>query len=321
MPSYQLHSQGPEVAQIQTRLKDLGLYSGPIDADFGGGTDAAVKAFQRSKALTVDGQVGSQTWAALFAGAAIAAPAIVQQPLAYRCLALTGSFETGVGPPDCFAGLSGDFDGQAMSFGVCQWNLGQNTLQPLLAEIDRTHAALTLRIFDAHYPEFQAMLGLGHDDQIHWARSIQDPTQHQLFEPWRGMFKTLGRTAEFQAVETKYAQQLFQDATALCRTFGVGSERAVALLFDIKVQNGSINAVVQAQIQRDVAALDPVLGGDDREVARLRIIANRRAEAATPQWVEDVRQRKLAIANGSGAVHRRQYDLAEQYGIRLTPAV
>src|SRR2546422_6327207 len=220
MPLYQLHSQGPEVAQLQTRLKALGLYAGPIDADFGGGTLAAVKAFQQANGLPVDGQVGPQTWAALFAGETIVEPEIVRQPLAYRCLALTGSFETGTAPPDCFAGLSGDFDGQGLSFGVLQWNLGQGSLQPLLAEIDRTQPALTGRIFDTHYAEFQAMLRLDRDDQLLWARSIQDRATFRLVEPWAGMFKTLGRAPEFQSIETKYAQQLYQDATVLCGLYG-----------------------------------------------------------------------------------------------------
>jgi hypothetical protein len=319
MTVYQLHSQAPEVARIQTRLKELGLYSGPIDADFGGGTEAAVKAFQRANGLAPDGRVGPLTWDALFGGAVIEAPALTRQTLAYRCLALTGSFETGTAPPDCFAGLAGDFDGQGLSFGVLQWNLGQGSLQPLLVEIDRTSPALTRRIFDAHYPEFEAMLGVDRDDQLLWARSVQDAATSQLLEPWRGMLKTLGRTPEFQAVELKYAQQRFQTATTLCRTYDVWSERAVALMFDITVQNGSINAVVQAQIQRDCAALDRALPRDEREVARLKAIANRRAEAATPRWVEDVRARKLAIATGVGSVHGREYDLAAQYGIRLQP--
>ena len=41
-------------------------------------------------------------------------------------------------------------------------------------------------------------------------------------------------------------------------------------------------------------------GATSQEVARLRIFANRRAEAANPKWVEDVRMRKLTIANGQG---------------------
>ncbi len=320
MPAYQLHAQGPEVSRMQTRLRDLGLYAGPIDGDFGGGTLAAVKAFQKSQGLVPDGQVGPKTWAALFAGAAIAPPEIVARPLEYRCLALTGSFETATAPPECFAGLSGDFDGQGMSFGVLQWNLGQGSLQPLLSEMNRTQPALARRIFDTHYPEFRALLGAERDDQLAWARSIQVPRTFKLMEPWRGMFKTLGRTAEFQNVQLKYAQRLFQEARAMCQTFGVWSERAVALMFDIKVQNGSINLLVQAQIQRDLAALAPSLTGDDLEVARLRIIANRRAEASKPQWVEDVRERKLTIANGAGSVHGRRYDLAQQYGIGLVKA-
>jgi len=124
MPSYELHAHGPEVSRIQTALRALGLYHGPVDGDFGGGTLAAVKAFQRSEGLQVDGVVGPDTWAALLPGSAIPSPAILEQPLPYRCLALTGSFETDTGPPDCFAGLAGDFDHQGMSFGALQMELG-----------------------------------------------------------------------------------------------------------------------------------------------------------------------------------------------------
>jgi hypothetical protein len=35
----------------------------------------------------------------------------------------------------------------------------------------------------------------------------------------------------------------------------------------------------------------------------MSIVANRRAEAANPRWVDDVRVRKLCIARGEGAVH------------------
>jgi len=52
-------------------------------------------------------------------------------------------------------------------------------------------------------------------------------------------------------------------------------------------------------------------------VARLRIIANRRAEAAHPRWVEDVLARKLTMVNGVGTVHGGYFNLEQQYGIRL----
>src|SRR5439155_15307571 len=86
------------------------------------------------------------------------------------------------------------------------------------------------------------------------------------------------------------------------------------------VQNGGVKEPVTTRIKRDFATLDSGLGSNDLEVAKLRIIANRRAEAASRRWVEDVRVRKLTIANGERVVHGRRYDLETQYGIRLTQA-
>lgn len=44
MALFQRGLRGPEVAKIQTRLRELALYAGPIDGDFGGGTESAVTA-------------------------------------------------------------------------------------------------------------------------------------------------------------------------------------------------------------------------------------------------------------------------------------
>src|SRR5438128_12685848 len=119
MSVYHLGSHGEEVRQIQEALEQRGLYRGPLDGDFGGGTQAAVVAFQRDSKLVTDGRVGAETWEAIFGNAIqIPAPTVVNEDLARRCLAMTGSFETGSGVPDCFCGLGGDFDGQGMRFGV-----------------------------------------------------------------------------------------------------------------------------------------------------------------------------------------------------------
>ncbi len=309
---------GADVRLLQTELKNLGFYTGTIDGMFGGGTESAVKSFQRSAGLTPDGIVGPKTWERILGSPHPGdPPAVVRESLAYRCLALTGAFETSLPIPDCFSAAAGDFDGQGISFGSLQWNLGQRSLQPLLqAAVDR-YPELVRSIFHDHYPTLIDLLKQPLSRQLTWARSIQRPDGHVIHEPWLGLFKMLGRTREFQQIEMEQASERFRSALSLCSIYRVTSERAVALMFDIVVQNGSISATTRSRIEADVAKLPKPGDWATDEAAKLRVIANRRAEAANPTWIEDVRKRKLTIANGSGTVHGLQYDLAGDYGIRL----
>jgi peptidoglycan hydrolase-like protein with peptidoglycan-binding domain len=55
-------STDPAVRDLQQALKALGHDPGPIDGVFGDATEAAIKAFQQEKEITVDGIVGKVTW-------------------------------------------------------------------------------------------------------------------------------------------------------------------------------------------------------------------------------------------------------------------
>ena len=62
---YKKGSSGAVVREIQTRLKNWGYYSGAVDGVYGSKTEEAVRWFQRKNGLSVDGQVGNLTLAAL----------------------------------------------------------------------------------------------------------------------------------------------------------------------------------------------------------------------------------------------------------------
>jgi len=62
---YKKGSNGATVKEIQTRLKNWGYYNGAVDGIYGSGTEQAVRYFQRKNGLSVDGQVGDKTLAAL----------------------------------------------------------------------------------------------------------------------------------------------------------------------------------------------------------------------------------------------------------------
>lgn len=49
--------EGDDVEDLQNKLKKLGLYTGTIDGDFGPKTEAAVKAYQKSKGMEQTGKI------------------------------------------------------------------------------------------------------------------------------------------------------------------------------------------------------------------------------------------------------------------------
>ena len=59
-------NSGEEVRRLQERLKELGYYTGTVDGDFGGGTEEAVRLFQRQNDLDVDGSAGKMTQTLLY---------------------------------------------------------------------------------------------------------------------------------------------------------------------------------------------------------------------------------------------------------------
>lgn len=63
-------STGQLVVQLQSRLQELGYYTGSLDGQFGPATEKAVRLFQEQHELDVDGKVGSATSAVLYSNLA-----------------------------------------------------------------------------------------------------------------------------------------------------------------------------------------------------------------------------------------------------------
>lgn len=250
-------------------------------------------------------------------------------PLARRVLALTASFETGKRFPDCFAGISGDFDGQGMSWGALQWNFGRGTLQPLWGRLLQEHPAVAQSILGASKTaELQRVLSLPQAGQLAWVRSLQFTKRdtkgrriHVLEASWKSALVDLGHADEMIAIQTDEARVRYQKALANCEEYGCTTERAVAFFFDVNVQNGRVDVGgVKERILADAKAIPAGLPPLEREVELLGIVARRRSAVCKAEWREDVLSRKLAIARGKGDVHGVSYDLAAQYFIRLEPA-
>lgn len=77
VPIVKMNDKGPAVSVLQALLNAVG-YACPVNGAFALDTLGAVKAFQRDKALAVDGIVGPITWGALAAAPPVGKDALAQ---------------------------------------------------------------------------------------------------------------------------------------------------------------------------------------------------------------------------------------------------
>ena len=72
LPLLKRGSKGHAVEALQVLLRHAGLSLGRwgVDGDFGADTESAVRAFQRGQGLAADGEVGADSYGALFGGSA-----------------------------------------------------------------------------------------------------------------------------------------------------------------------------------------------------------------------------------------------------------
>ncbi len=232
-----------------------------------------------------------------------------------KCVALTSFIETGKMPLESYSGMSGNFDGQGFSFGCLQFCLGQGSLQPLLKEMIQSHSAIVDNIFGNGSATFKEMLNKTDiQSQVAWSAAIQ--TNNKILPEWKDRFYKLGQTNEMQQIQLKVAKNVFDKALAMMPIYQVKSQRAAAMFFDLRTQQGGISDTMKLDILQTF-----VKQNITDEVQKLTIIAIKRAETANPKWISDVKARRLAIVNGSGICHASNLNLEKDFFITLENAV
>ena len=225
-----------------------------------------------------------------------------------KALELTTYFETSTKAPDCFGIVAGNFDEQGISWGCVQFNFGQGTLQPIFTDLINEHPQVVRDAFtnQADHDLFvDLILNKTLTEQIAFGDSISNPSNKSLvIEPWKTYFFDLGITQESIDRQVEALESYYANALTWFHEYKFWSRRAYALMFDISIQNGGIATETKNLILNDFEAMSIVGKTKNQiETERMRIVANRRAEASATQWIETVRGRKLAIANGTGWVY------------------
>jgi LAS superfamily LD-carboxypeptidase LdcB len=223
-----------------------------------------------------------------------------------------------------FGSFTGDFDGQGLSLGLLQWNIGTGSLQPLLQAFAREHPDRFAAAFGAEADELRAVLREQRPRQLAWARGINTGDRRQpIREPWSSHFRRLGEDAAFQRIQLRAVRPRMDAARRYGRHFGLTTERGLALMFDIVTQQGAywitckrercVRRARLIQERRDAEARR--LGRELSELELMAIIANVVGDVALERWREKVRDRKMMIVRGRGRVHGHEFDLARDFGL------
>lgn len=229
----------------------------------------------------------------------------ISPALAPRLLDLVESFEGG--------GLTGDFDGQISSWGPLQWNLGQGTLQPLLRHLVALDPGGVAQIL----PTLPTAVRSGDALRAWFEANVLDQRNRAVATtPAKRAFAQLAALPAARETFTLFAQPYLQRAAADATRLALHTERALALVLDVTVQNGGVRSAHERRYEQLRTPENAF-----HEWQRLKLLAIAVADCATPQWRTDVLSRKLTIAIGSSRgsgmrVHGMDVDLEEQYGIR-----
>jgi len=218
----------------------------------------------------------------------------------YMALQITTVFEGGKSMN--YQALADDFDGQATSFGLIQWNFGQGTLGPLLKKMLAKDAAGFSGCFgaDADYDTLKSALDNNSStDQAQWARDLLASSKGR--KAWRAAFESLGKVQAFNVIQQEEAAAKYHPKVVGClaKLRELAPElmksvafRSYAALFDLCVQQNNLDKAWE-QIKAEVKNQNPTT-----QVELLRIAVTERAEKASAQWVSDCLSRRLGILEG-----------------------
>lgn len=202
--------------------------------------------------------------------------------------------------------VAGNYDGQILSVGALQWNVGQGTLFRLVVLSASTDEARFREIFGSH-ADWVLEAARRRDREAFRAMLRSDGRVDPV---WARMWRAWGEAyAELQRVEG--AAPYHRLAERIVRHFGFQTMRAYAWAFDIAVQNGGLGERIMREAVSEVSRL--CRGGREREA--LEYVTGLRGELVKKEFRQAYFSRKLAIVRGRGVVNRSFVDVDRRFGL------
>lgn len=255
-------------------------------------------------------------------------------------LNISGSFEG----DQAWATISNDFDGQGVSLGLLNQNLGQGSLQPMLQRMRENHPdtmAVTfssdhlkslydmldswqragkveafgalpkrLSLLDEPPVQMQDRTGPSADeDSVAWAERTLYTDGGKTFDPvWQAELVALAAHPQYVSYQLDAALGYHEKAAGYEALIKVRQLRAYLMLYDVVVQNGGLY-----EDDLDDYAAYVKANPKATSTQKLQKLLALRLRHVRPKYVADVKSRKNAIINGTGTVHGSRRNLPVEY--------
>ena len=228
---------------------------------------------------------------------------------------ITGSFE-GTGQTN----IAGNFDGQGISMGFLQWNLGQGTAQEKILGKYAYHYGKEK--LDSFFPSpISEVLDLSKSESIQFAEKNILRGINEFKPGWKEAFKKFLSTDEVLELQKVAALEIARKAQSYCNEYKFDSIRAFCFFFDVVVQNGSMlnikpSSIMDARARLCINFSEYTQDGwnslkpSNESIVLANLIFVR---ARKNKWRKDVLSRKLTIAFGSGTVHGKFYNFEKVF--------
>lgn len=243
-------------------------------------------------------------------------------PAERKAVEITSTFETG--KRGGFFGLSGNFDGQGLSFGLVNWTIGTGSLQPLLRDFAAENPERWNAVFGPDSDRFRQLISRQgkaavkeqHRFAIKEMNSCSIKNGKAVWairEPWFGYFKRLSEDPTFQAIQLRYVRKLLSRADHFCREYKLRSEQAFTFLFDAVSSHGQWWPNKKNRhklIEQRLKALAARYGeGKIPERETLLAMADVLGTTSAQRWAQKVRIRKRWFVTGEHPRARKLADL------------
>lgn len=225
------------------------------------------------------------------------------------CLKITGSFEGAD-----YDTVTGNFDGQGMSFGILQLNLKSETFKNFILNFCGDD------VLDTFPVSIRPLKELNGTDSVIWAKDVMLDLNGNVKQEWVRAFKIFLTRSDVINLQKRACDKYYHRAKELCGRYGFSqnNRRHMAFFYDCAVHVWSMGVELSFYSKEQCANILTMYGTENMNLwieqlltddqIKLVTLAHLRALKCKPEWRKAFFVRKATIAIGIGFVNGEVMD-------------